>query len=70
MVTDSETLKLSPIFNRCLLDLEALSNFDLLEEDRHQAMQILSDAVAAALNVVGQRCGVCDSINIRCEDCK
>lgn len=51
-MTDDQTLKLSPIFNRCLLDLEAIGNFDFLSGDREQAMQVLMDAVDAAVNVV------------------
>lgn len=51
-MTDQQTLKLSPIFNRCLLDLEAIGNFDFLSGDREQAMQVLMDTVDAAVDVV------------------
>lgn len=51
-MTDQQTLKLSPIFNRCLLDLEQIGNFDLWSSDREQAMQVLMDTVDAAVAVV------------------
>lgn len=70
-MTDDQTLKLSRIFNRCLLDLEAVGNFDLRSSEREQAMQILSDAVDAVLNVKGQRCPMCNSpVKVICINCR
>lgn len=69
-MTDTETLQLNSIFNRLLLDLEVAGNFDLKLEDRDQALNLLKTAVGEVLEVVGQRCPACDSVNLLCVDCE
>jgi len=67
----NETVQLSRIANTLLVDFEAITDCRVRQGQRARMMEIISEAMHAALRVTSMRCPRCDSADITlvCDEC-